>query len=58
VLKGMKRKLVIIVAELVDEAAEEKDSIIKQQLAEWFQEDAVSIPWVKELKSIVIQEGQ
>jgi len=54
----MKRKLVVIVAELVDEAAEEKDSVIKQQLVEWFQEDAVSIPWVKELKSIVIQEGQ
>ena len=54
----MKRKLVVIVAELVDEAAEEKDSVIKQQLVEWFQEDAVLIPWVKELKSIVIQEGQ
>jgi hypothetical protein len=54
----MKRKLVVIVAELVDEAAEEKDSVIKKQLVDWFQEDAVSIPWVKELKSIVIQEGQ
>jgi len=54
----MKRKLVVIVAELVDEAAQEKDNVIRQQLVEWFQEDAISIPWVKELKSIVIQEGQ
>lgn len=53
----MKRKLVVIVAELVDEALEEKDNIIRQQLVEWFQEDAAPIPWIKELKSIVIQEG-
>ncbi|MEM1563876.1 MAG: hypothetical protein QW161_04310 [Candidatus Bathyarchaeia archaeon] len=54
----MKRKLVVIVAELVDEAVEEKDNIIKQQLIEWFQEDAISIPWIKELKSIAIEEEQ
>ncbi|MEM0007972.1 MAG: hypothetical protein QXJ07_06195 [Candidatus Bathyarchaeia archaeon] len=52
----MKRKLVVIVAELVDEAAKERDNVIKQELAEWFREDAVSIPWIKELKSIAIQE--
>jgi len=54
----IKRKLAVIVVELVDETVEERNDVIKQQLVEWFQEDAVSIPWVKELKSIVIQEGQ
>jgi hypothetical protein len=44
--------------ELVDEANEEKDDFVKKQLIEWFQEDAITMPWVKELKSITIKEEQ
>jgi hypothetical protein len=54
----VKRKLAIMVFELVEEAAEEKDDVIKQQLVEWFREDAISMPWAKELKSIVVEEEQ
>lgn len=47
-----------MVVELVDEANEEKDDFVEKQLIEWFQEDAVTMPWVKELKSITIKEEQ
>ena len=53
---NMKRKLAIMVFELVEEAAEEKDDVIKKQLAEWFREDAILMPWIKELKSITVKE--
>jgi len=52
----VKRKLAIMVFELVKEAAEEKDDVIKKQLAEWFREDAILMPWIKELKSITVKE--
>jgi len=55
---NVKRKTAIMVVELVDEANEEKDDFVEKQLIEWFQEDAVTMPWVKELKSITIKEEQ
>jgi hypothetical protein len=55
---NMKRKLAIMVFELVEEAAEEKNDVIRKQLAEWFREDNVSMPWIKELKSITVKEEQ
>jgi len=54
----VKRKTAIMVVELVDEANEEKDDFVEKQLIEWFQEDAITMPWVKELKSITIKEEQ
>lgn len=54
----MKRKTAIMVVELVDEANEEKDDFVEKQLIEWFQEDTITMPWVKELKSITIKEEQ
>jgi hypothetical protein len=56
--RNVKRKTAITVVELVDEANEEKDDFVKKQLIEWFQEDAITMPWVKELKSITIKEEQ
>ena len=55
---NMKRKLAIMIFELVEEASEEKDDVIRKQLVEWFREDNVSMPWIKELKSIVVKEEQ
>ena len=52
----MKRKIAIITVELVEETAEKRDNLIKQQLAEWFQEDVVLMPWVKKLRNITIIE--
>jgi len=54
----VKRKTAIMVVELVDEANEEKDDFVEKQLIEWFQEDTITMPWVKELKSITIKEEQ
>lgn len=60
-LKGggsMKRKKAIVIVELVDEANEEKEDVVKRQIIEWFQEDAVTMPWVRELKSITIKQNK
>ena len=48
----MKRKRAIITVELVDESIEETDEKIERELLDWFREDAISIPWVKDVKDI------
>ena len=48
----MKRKRAIITVELVDESIEEADEKIERELLDWFREDAISIPWVKDVKDI------
>jgi hypothetical protein len=53
----MKRKTAIITLELVDESIEETDKKIAQELLNWFQEDAVSIPWVKNIKEITVRNA-
>jgi hypothetical protein len=52
----MKRKSAIITVELVDESIEETDEKIKQELLDWFREDATSIPWVKNVKDITVKD--
>jgi hypothetical protein len=52
----MKRKNAIITVELVDESIEETNDKIKQELLDWFQEDATSIPWVKDVKNITVKD--
>jgi len=52
----MKRKMAIIVVELVDESVEERNGKIVQELRNWFREDGVSIPWVKDLRDITVKE--
>ncbi|MGC8999052.1 MAG: hypothetical protein ACP5JW_06650 [Candidatus Bathyarchaeia archaeon] len=52
----MKHKIAVITVELVDESIESSNEIIERDLAEWFKEDAVTFPWAKEVKSIVIKE--
>jgi hypothetical protein len=52
----MKRKIAIITVELVDESLEGENKEIARELAEWFEEDAVSIPWVKGVKDVTIKE--
>ncbi|MEM3578894.1 MAG: hypothetical protein QXL54_01555 [Candidatus Bathyarchaeia archaeon] len=53
----MKRKLAVITVELVDESTSEKADIIQRELLEWFEEDCFFIPWVKQIKSIIVKEG-
>jgi hypothetical protein len=52
----MKKKLAIIMFELVDESIEERNEKIVQELRNWFHEYAVSIPWTKEIIGITAKE--
>lgn len=52
----MKSKIVVIVVELVDESVEERNEKIVEELRNWFREDAISIPWVKEVRDITVKE--
>jgi len=52
----MRRKRAIITVELVDESIEEKDEKIEQELLDWFRENAISIPWVKDVKEITVKD--
>jgi hypothetical protein len=52
----MKRKIAIITVELVAESLEGENKDIAKELAEWFEEEAVSVPWVKNVKDVTIKE--
>jgi len=52
----MKRKKAIITVELVDESIKEADEKIERELLDWFREDAISIPWVKDVKDITVKD--
>jgi len=51
----MKRKMAIITVELVDESIAEANEKIEEELLDWFQEDAISIPWAKAVKDITLK---
>jgi len=42
--------------DLVDESALESNEKIAQELLNWFREDAISIPWVKDVKGISVKD--
>lgn len=52
----MKRKKAVIIVELVDESAEVSNDNIAKDLMNWFREDAVSVPWVKDVKGVTVKE--
>jgi hypothetical protein len=52
----VKRKRAIITVELLDESIIEANEKIARELLDWFREDAVSIPWVKEVKEIIVKD--
>ena len=52
---SMKRKKAVIIVELVDESSEEENSKIAQELLDWFREDSVSIPWVKNVEDVTVK---
>ncbi|MEM3442854.1 MAG: hypothetical protein QW667_08350 [Candidatus Bathyarchaeia archaeon] len=51
----MVKKKAVVVFELVDESAAEKDEKIVEELFEWLQNDGVFIPWVKSVKSVRVE---
>ena len=52
----MKRKKAIITVELVDESIAEADEKIAQELLDWFREETISIPWVKDVEDITVKD--
>jgi hypothetical protein len=52
----MKRKKAVIVVELIDESVNEADEKIVRELLNWLLEDAVFVPWVKEVKSVTVKD--
>jgi hypothetical protein len=54
----MKRKKAIITFELVDESIEETSRKIAQELLNWFREDVISIPWVRDVKDVIVIDGK
>ncbi|NWG11175.1 hypothetical protein HXY33_05440 [Candidatus Bathyarchaeota archaeon] len=50
-------KKAIITLELVGESVEEIDKKIEQELRDWFQEDAVAIPWVRNIKDVTVKSA-
>jgi len=52
----MKRKKALITVKLVDESIMESNASIAKELMDWFQESTVSIPWVKEVETIVVKD--
>jgi hypothetical protein len=52
----MKKKMAIITVELVEESIIGKNEEIAKELMDWFREDAVSVPWVKDIKGVAVRE--
>ena len=52
----MKGKKAVITVDLVDESLQNPNKKIVQEITRWFKEDAVSAPWIKEIKGVRVQE--
>lgn len=52
----MKRKRAVITVDLVDESVMETDAKIARELLEWLREEAVSVPWVKDVRGVAIRD--
>ena len=52
----MKRKTAIIKVELVVESLTEPDEKIVKELFDWFREEAIYVPWVKDVKDITVKD--
>ncbi len=52
----MGKRKAIITVELVDESDWEVDEKIVRELLDWFTEDVGFIPWVKNVKGIMLKD--
>jgi hypothetical protein len=52
----MKRKMAMIKAELVDESRTERNEKSYKNLLNWFREFAISVPWVKDVKNLTVED--
>jgi hypothetical protein len=51
------RKKAIITVELVDEGVTSSNSAIAEEMLQWFRDQALPAPWVKEVKAIKVQNA-
>ncbi|MBN1244265.1 hypothetical protein JXA31_01570 [Candidatus Bathyarchaeota archaeon] len=49
-------KRAVIVAELVGESREKSNDVIATELFVWFTDEVLAVPWVKEVKKVVVQK--
>ena len=52
----MTKKKAVITFELVNESLANSNEAIAEDLLKWFQEEAVPAPWVKNVKTVVVQD--
>jgi hypothetical protein len=52
----MKRKKAMITVELVDESVMEANDKIARELFEWLRDDAFSMPWVRDVKVVIVED--
>jgi hypothetical protein len=50
-------KKAVIILELVDESVTSSNRTIAEELLKWFKEEALPAPWVKEVKSVAVQDA-
>jgi hypothetical protein len=51
------RKKAVITVELVDESVVSSNSAIAEEMLRWFKAEALPAPWVKEVKTITVQDA-
>jgi hypothetical protein len=54
--KAVRKKRAIVILELIDESLGQRNDLIAQELLAWFKEDAVSAPWIRDVKAVQIEE--
>jgi hypothetical protein len=49
------KKKAVVTFELVKECDEETERQISKEMLEWFREEAIGIPWVKDVKDVTVK---
>jgi hypothetical protein len=53
--KIMMGKRAVVTVELVDESVVTSNGAIAEELLKWFRDEVVPVPWVKKVKTVVVQ---
>jgi hypothetical protein len=49
-------KMAVVTVELVDESVVVSNGAISEEMLKWFRDEVVPAPWVKEVKTVVVQD--
>ena len=50
-------KKAVITVELVDASVTSSNSAIAEEMLQWFKDQALPAPWVKEVKTVIVQNS-